>query len=147
MENDKQKVRINSFVYVSEEMKEKYKEGEAYVNEGINMQQTSDFFDFLYTANFNILILDSELYSRIKKDEVITPISEISSNTVALSPDGYCIKLHDTSLPDKYAIFSQMPKDTVLCFRKNVLMQNVASKSDTTRYEYEKSVFKKMIEQ
>lgn len=147
MDADRQKVCINSFVYVSEDMKDKYKEHDAYVNEGINMQQTSDFFDFLYTASFNILILDGELYSRIEKDEILTRICDISQSAIDHSPDGYCVRLHDTSLPDKYSIFSDMPEDTVLCFRKNVLLQNAASKNNAQRHEYEKTVFRKLIEQ
>ena len=147
MEADKQNVCINSFVYVSEEKKNEYKEGDAYVNQGINMQQTSDFFDFLYTASFNMLIVDSELYSSIRKDDILTPLSDISDIAVARSYDEYAIKLYDTSLPDKYAIFKSMPEDTLLCFRKNVLMQSLASKNNKNTYEYQKSIFKNIIEQ
>ncbi len=147
MDAERQNVCVNSFVYVSEAKKEEYKQNDAYVNDGINMQQTSDFFDFLYTAGFNMLILDSELYSRIEKEEILTPISDISSVATEKQYDTYSIKLHDTSLPDKYAIFAEMPEDTVLCFRKKVLMQSLSSKEEANDYEYQKSVFKKMIEE
>ena len=147
MEADKQNVCINSFVYVSESKKEEYARGDAYVNEGINMQQTSDFFDFLYTASFNMLIIDSELYSLIRKSEILTPISDISSSANEKSPDGYSVRLYDTSLPDQYAIFKKMPEDTLLCFRKNVLMQSLANKNHKSSYEYQKSIFKSFIEQ
>jgi hypothetical protein len=147
MDADKQNVCTNNFVYVSSSKKEEYKEGDAYVNDGINMQQTSDFFDFLYTASFNMLIVDGELYSMIRKDEILTSISDISENAASKSDDGFSIKLYDTSLPEKYSVFSKMPEDTRLCFRKNVLMQNLASKKSTESYEYQKSIFKKMIEQ
>ena len=143
MDAEKQEVCINSFVYVSEKTKEEYKKGDAYVNEGINMQQTSDFFDFLYTANFNMLILDPELYSRIEKKEILTPISDISD---VYSEDGYCVKLSDTDLPKKYKVFSDMPSDTVLCFRKYVLIQSMSAQSSKPQYEYQMSIFKKMIE-
>ena len=147
MEADKQNVCLNNFVYVSSSKKDEYKEGDAYVNEGINMQQTSDFFDFLYTASFNMLIVDSELYSLIRKDEILTPISEISEIMTDSSSDGYSVRLYDTTLPDKYSIFAKMPEDTLLCFRKNVLMQNLASNKSVQFYEYQKSIFKKIIEQ
>lgn len=147
MDTDKQNVCINSFVYVSEAKKDEYTQGDAYVNDGINMQQTSDFFDFLYTASFNMLILDSELYSIIKKDEILTPISDISDIANNKSADGYSIKLSDTSLPDKYSIFKEMPEDTILCFRKHVLMQNLAQKNSRDSYDYQKEIFKKIIEQ
>ena len=147
MEADRQNVCINNFVYVSSSKKDEYKEGDAYINEGINMQQTSDFFDFLYTASFNMLIVDGELYSLIRKDEILTPISDISEKMTNASSDGYSVRLRDTSLPDKYSIFAEMPEDTILCFRKNVLMQNLASKKSAESYEYQKSIFRKMIEQ
>ena len=147
METDRQNVCINSFVYVSESKRQEYKENDAYYNDGINMQQTSDFFDFLYTASFNMLILDGELYSLIKKDEILTPISEISDIGAERSEDGYCVRLYDTSLPQKYSLFAKMPEDTVLCYRKSVLLQQVASKNDSSAYEYQRSVFKKIIEQ
>lgn len=146
MQSDRQSVCVNSFVYVSEELKEKYEQDDAYYNAGINMQQTSDFFDFLYTASFNMLILDSELYSLIEKEELITPIAEISDIAAQSSPDGYCIPLASTSLADKYSIFAEMPEDTVLCFRENVLMQSLASNRNSDEYEFQLSVFKKLIE-
>ncbi len=147
MDAERQNVCLNNFVYVSSSKKEEYKEGDAYVNDGINMQQTSDFFDFLYTASFNMLIVDGELYSLIRKDEILTPVSDISEKAASISADGYSIRLYDTSLPEKYAVFSKMPEDTVLCYRKNVLMQNLASSKSAESYEYQKNVFKKMVEQ
>ena len=147
METDRQNVCINSFVYVSESKRQEYKENDAYYNDGINMQQTSDFFDFLYTASFNMLILDEELYSLIKKDEILTPISEISEIGAERSDDGYCVRLYDTALPQKYSLFANMPEDTVLCFRTKVLLQQVASKNDSSAYDYQRSIFKKIIEQ
>ena len=147
MEADKQNVCINSFVYVSESKKEEYKQNDAYVNEGISMQQTSDFFDYLYSASFNMLILDGELYSLIQKEEILTPLSEISEIGAEKSTDGYCVRLYDTSLPQKYTLFSKMPEDTVICYRKRILLQKAASKNNTEAYEYQKSIFKKMIEQ
>ena len=147
MDTENQNVCINSFVYVSEAKKEEYAKGDAYVNDGINMQQTTDFFDFLYTASFNMIIVDNELYSMIRKDEILTPISDISSDAKKKSVDGYSIRLYDTSLPDRYAIFKKMPEDTLLCFRKNVLMQSLANKNNKELYEYQKSVFKSIIEQ
>ena len=146
MSADRQKVCINSFVYVSEEMKEEYEAGGAYYNEGINLQQKKDFFDFLYTAGFNMLILDRELYSFIEKDEILLPVKDISLTALEISDDGYCIKLYETSLPDKYSVFASMPESTVLCFRKQVLMQDLASKNNTDNYKYQLSVFKSMIE-
>ena len=146
MTPDKQKVCINNFVYVSEEMKNNYREGDAYYNEGINQQQKKDFFDFLYTASFNMLIVDSELYRSISVDEILLPLTEISESMSLKSEDGYCINLYDTTLPEKYAIFAQMPENTVLCFRKRVLMQDLASKNNEQTYEYHKSIFKKIIE-
>ena len=143
MDKEKQSVCINSFVYVSEKTKEEYKKGDAYINEGINMQQTSDFFDFLYTASFNMLIVDPELYSKIEKEEILTPISEISD---AASVDGYCISLSDTDLAQKYKIFRDMPDDTLLCFRKYILIQSMSKQNSKEEYEYQKSVFKKIIE-
>lgn len=143
MDKEKQSVCINSFVYVSEKTKEEYKKGDAYINEGINMQQTSDFFDFLYTASFNMLIVDPELYSKIEKEEILTPISEISD---AASVDGYCIRLSDTDLAHKYKIFRDMPDDTLLCFRKYILIQSMSKQNSKEEYEYQKSVFKKIIE-
>lgn len=147
MEADKQNVCINSFVYVSEAKKDEYKQGDAYVNDGINMQQTTDFFDFLYSASFNMIILDAELYSMIKKDEILTPMSDISDIASQRSVDGYSIKLSDTSLPDKYSVFKEMPDDTVLCFRKNVLMQSLSQKNNKAKYDYQKEIFRKIIEQ
>ena len=94
-----------------------------------------------------MLILDGELYSLIKKDEILTPISEISEIGAERSEDGYCVRLYDTSLPQKYSLFAKMPEDTVLCYRKSVLLQQVASKNDSSAYEYQRSVFKKIIEQ
>lgn len=145
MSADKQKVCINSFVYVSEEVKKAYQEGDAYYNSGINLQQKSDFFDFLYTAGFNMLILDRELYSFIEKGEILLPMSEVSNEAGAISEDGYCIKLYDTNLPEKYSIFASMPESTVLCFRKQVLMQDLASKNNAQSYKYQLSVFRKII--
>ena len=147
MEADRQNVCTNSFVYVSESKREEYKQNDAYVNVGINMQQTSDFFDFLYSASFNMLILDGELYSLIQKDEILTPIADISDIGGEKSPDGYCVRLYDTTLPQKYSLFSKMPDDTVICFRKKVLLQKAASKNHETAYDYQKSIFKKIIEQ
>ena len=146
MDKDRQNVCINSFVYVSEEKKTEYEQGDAYINQGINMQQASDFFDFLYTASFNFIIIDSELYSSIRKSDILTPISEITDN-INNTYDEYSIKLYDTSLPNKYAIFKNMPEDTLLCFRKNVLMQNLANKNSKANYEYQINIFKKIIEQ
>ncbi|MBQ2863561.1 MAG: hypothetical protein IJE84_05230, partial [Clostridia bacterium] len=74
-------------------------------------------------------------------------ISDISSSANEKSPDGYSVRLYDTSLPDQYAIFKKMPEDTLLCFRKNVLMQSLANKNDKSSYEYQKSIFKSFIEQ
>ena len=147
MSDDKQAVCINSFTYVSEEKIEEYKKDDVYVNEGIIMQQANDFFDFLYTANFNMLILDSELYSRIDKEKLICPLSDISNIAQEKSKDGYCLNLSDTKLREKYKIFAEMPDDTVLCFRKNVLMQNLASANNKQTYEYHKDVFKMIIEE
>lgn len=146
MEANRQNVCINSFVYVSEKKRSEYEQGDAYVNQGINMQQTSDFFDFLYTASFNMIIVDSELYSMIRKEEILTPISDISINT-SNTYDEYAVRLYDTSLPDKYAVFKNMPEDTLLCFRKNVLIQSIANNNNKDLYEYQMNVFKKMIEQ
>ena len=145
MSADKQSVCVNSFVYVSEDVKQSYEQGDAYYNAGINIQQKNDFFDFLYTAGFNMLIVDRELYSYIDKDEILLPMSEISENANEMSEDGYCVKLSDTSLPQKYSIFASMPENTVLCFRKQVLMQNLASKNNAENYKYQLSVFKNMI--
>ena len=144
---DRQNVSINSFVYVSESKMEEYKQGDAYVNQGINMQQTSDFFDFLYAASFNMIIIDPELYSLIKKNEILTPMNDISDIANSKSSDGYCIRLYDTSLPQKYSIFMSMPEDTLLCFRKQVLMQNLSNKNNKESYEYQKNIFKNIIEQ
>ncbi len=146
MDGEHQEVCVNSFVYVSEQKKQEYKEGDAYINDGINLQQTSDFFDFLYTSSFNMLILDSELYSLINKEDLLTPISDISMQSSALSSDGYSINLSDTDLKDKYSIFKSLPQDTVLCFRKNVLMQKLSSGNDRSSYNYQKNIFKKIIE-
>ncbi len=147
MEAERQNVCTNSFVYVSESKREEYEQNDAYVNVGINMQQTNDFFEFLYSASFNMLILDGELYTMIQKDEILTPIAEISNIGSQKSSDGYCVRLCDTSLPQKYSLFAKMPDDTVLCYRKKVLIQNVASKNNYSAYEYQKSIFKKIIEQ
>ncbi len=141
-----QNISVNSFVYVSKDKKAEYEAGGAYYNEGMNMQQRNDFFDFLYAANFNMLILDPELYSQIKHEEIIKPMSEISDSAAAKSEDGYCIRLSDTSLPEKYSVFSKMSDDTVLCFREKILMQDLASKNNFEKYNYQLSVFKKMIE-
>ena len=147
MDEDKQSVCINSFTYVSKEKIQEYKENDVYVNEGIIMQQTNDFFDFLYTANFNMLILDSELYSLIDKEKLLTPLSEISEDASGKSGDGYSLKLSQTKLCEKYKIFSEMPEDTVVCFRKNVLLQNLASANNKRSYEYHMDVFRRIIEQ
>ena len=146
-ESDGKNISVNSFTYVSSEKKEEYEAGGAYYNAGINMQQREDFFNFLYTANFNMLILDPELYSQIRHEEIIKPMTEISETAAAKSKDGYCIRLGDTSLPDKYPIFEKMGEDTVLCFRKKVLMQDLAQKNNEEKYNYQLSVFKKMIEE
>ncbi len=146
-DSDNKNISVNSFVYVSKEKKEEYEQGDAYYNAGMNMQQREDFFEFLYAANFNMLILDSELYSQIKHDEILKPISEISETAASKSEDGFCIKLTDTSLPTKYSIFEKMGKNTVLCFRKKILIQDLASKNNTEKYQYQLSVFKKMIEE
>ena len=146
MENEKQGVCVNNFTYVSKETQKKYDQEGIYYNIGANAQQREDFLDFLYTANFNMIVLDPELYSMIDSEKLLTPLAEISDKCADASFDGYAIHLYDTSLPSKYKVFSEMPEDTVICFRKNVLIQNLSSKNNKETYNYHTYIFKKIIE-
>ncbi len=144
---EKDNISVNSFVYISQAKKAEYKENDEYYNEGLNQQQKNDFFEYLYQANFNMMILDPELYSQIKHDEILKPLSEISQKAAEKSSDGYSIRLGDTSLIDKYDIFKEMGEDTVLCFRRQILIQDLSDRHNSEKYSYQLSIFKKMIEE
>ncbi len=117
------------------------------VNSMLNADNLKNFNNLIMAGEYSVCIIDSWLYEDAMKAGAFRPLSEIFPEGVpAIAIDEYAIKFSETEFAKKFACFSDFPEDTVICLRKQGVINGIFN-SGKAEKEYAKSVemFKALI--
>lgn len=115
-----------------------------YADRGYNTSQYEQYTDYLMTGECSVMIVSEYLYSKLRENDRVLPLSEVFGSTVptgALS-DGYGVSLSELEIY-KYEGLSTLPEGTVVCILRQYF---IGASSDDEVYDYSKQFFRSIVE-
>lgn len=123
---------------------ETFEDGEQkFINSEFNSENYENLYAYIMTGDTAILMLDPWLYQELLRNGRLAPMSELFTvQPTAVDEKGYGVRLGETAIYDSYAVVSQLPEDTVLCFLKP---QVIGKTSKTKAYAEMQETFRAIV--
>ena len=143
---------LNFFLLTEDQKEQMIKEadenGELVGINAAEMQNTrNSFTTHVFTGESMICLLDPEWYDLIREQDGFLELSEILGTVPEYAVDGFAVRLCDTPFAKFYNIFSVLPKDTLLCFRRPSTASLLGDRdAENEKYAKNKDVFRAIVE-
>lgn len=148
----KKNATLLEFYLLTEEQKDiKQQEADAKgeilaVNWGEMQNTRNNFTTHVFTGESMICLLDPEWYEMLREQDAFLELSEITGELPDCAQDGYSLRLCDTPFAQYYTVFSILPSDTLLCFRRPSTASLMGSSSQNEKYAGNKEIFRAILE-
>lgn len=143
---------LNFFLLTEKQKEQKVKEaderGEMVGFNAAEIQDTrNSFTTHVFTGESMICLLDPEWYDLIREQDGFLELSEIFDSVPEYAVDGFAVRLCDTPFAKFYNIFSILPDDTLLCFRRPSTASLLGDRDkENEKYAKNKEIFKSIVE-
>ena len=114
------------------------------VNRPYNVEQNSQYFQFLSTGECSILIVSEYLYSNLVENDRVLPLSQLFGEDLpeGALDDGLGVRLGDTDLYASSNALRVLDGDMVICLLRSYVM---GASSNKERYEESKELFIRIV--
>ena len=134
-----------------QELREKYKdnpEEAPYVNTTLLAQNSDLLNSELMTGETVICLLDPSIFYSLYKEGWMVDISSfVPAEDIPENPyENYGVFLKDTAFGEYFSGISEMPEDTVLCFRRTSMLTDVWSPDESDKVtKYCEELFRRIL--